>query len=365
MQETDAIYYLNRDSRKEGPFTLDELGDHGIEPTSRVFKPGQRRFLDACEIPEISERYFSPEAEAARNAENRMKIALSAGTADEGSDLSVKAMAYRNEKERVDVALSFGTADEGTLSYADRWQEDTDDDGYVGASDQEESVPADIARLWATETGDPSEDKKEWYLIAEGRQEGPLELPELKQHGLTSHSKVWRAGMTEWTDAVLVPELARLVTPVTPPPFTPPSATPPPFVPGSKVPAQHDVPSHPVVSPELAAVTRQEITAPPSASPKPGCTFQNVEYKANFNDGMLSIGGKIIITRTQLIFRAHGFNFVNTPDKVFEIRDISGYKKGFLTILYITFRYGLTIKLAVSKKQEVINQLESRRKALQ
>ncbi len=89
-----------------------------------------------------------------------------------------------------------------------------------------------------------------------------------------------------------------------------------------------------------------------------------IEHKANFNTGWNSIGGKLIITPTQLIFRAHAFNFGDKSDRIFEIKDIVGYKKGFLTFLYISFRDGNTIKLTVWGKDELIRQLEERRQAL-
>lgn len=92
--------------------------------------------------------------------------------------------------------------------------------------------------------------------------------------------------------------------------------------------------------------------------------WPTIEFKANFNEGLNSIGGKIVITATQLIFRAHGFNFGDLRDRVFEIRDIVSYKKGFLTFMYISFSDGKTIKLTVWDKQRVINELEIRRKSL-
>ena len=89
-----------------------------------------------------------------------------------------------------------------------------------------------------------------------------------------------------------------------------------------------------------------------------------IEHKANFNSGLNSIGGKIIITPTQLIFRAHAINFGNLNDRIYEIKDITGYKKGVLTFLYISFSNGKDIKLTVWNKDEIINQLEERRRAL-
>lgn len=92
--------------------------------------------------------------------------------------------------------------------------------------------------------------------------------------------------------------------------------------------------------------------------------YVGVEYLANFNEGLLSIGGKIIITEDQLIFKAHGLNVGDLSDRIFNIKDISGYRKGLFTFLYIYFIDGSKIKLSVWKKQEVINELEARKAAL-
>lgn len=103
----------------------------------------------------------------------------------------------------------------------------------------------------------------------------------------------------------------------------------------------------------------QETKAPSRSFPP------SIEFKANFNDGLLSIGGKIIITPTQLIFHAHKVNIGDLSDRVFEISQISGYEKGMLTFLYISFLNGSRIKLTVWSKSEIIEQLEARRMALQ
>ena len=89
-----------------------------------------------------------------------------------------------------------------------------------------------------------------------------------------------------------------------------------------------------------------------------------IEYMANFNEGANAIGGKLIITPDQIIFKAHKFNFGNLSDRIFKIQDVSGYRKGILTYLYIKFNDGREIKLAVWKKQEIITEIENRRKRL-
>lgn len=91
---------------------------------------------------------------------------------------------------------------------------------------------------------------------------------------------------------------------------------------------------------------------------------QSIEYKANFNEGLNSIGGKIIITPTQLIFHAHSLNFGDLRDRIFDICRIAGYEKGILTFMYIKFNDGSKIKLTVWSKDEIINQLEARRTSL-
>lgn len=89
-----------------------------------------------------------------------------------------------------------------------------------------------------------------------------------------------------------------------------------------------------------------------------------IEFNANFNEGINSIGGKIIITPTQLIFHAHKLNFGNLSDRIFEIRDICGYEKGVLSFMYIQFINGHKIKLTVWNKTKIINELEARKNQL-
>lgn len=91
---------------------------------------------------------------------------------------------------------------------------------------------------------------------------------------------------------------------------------------------------------------------------------ERIEFKANFNEGINSIGGRIFITPTQLIFHPHAINFGDLSDRVFNICDITGYDKGILSFMYITFKNGNRIKLTVWNKQNIINELEARRAQL-
>ena len=107
-----------------------------------------------------------------------------------------------------------------------------------------------------------------------------------------------------------------------------------------------------------------EITIKDEGSNQKVPSWPTIEYKANFDKGLNSIGGKIIITATQLIFRAHDFNFGDLRDRVYEIRDIVAYKKGILPFIYISFSDGKTIKLTVWHKQRIMDELEARRQSL-
>lgn len=46
-----------------------------------------------------------------------------------------------------------------------------------------------------------------WYIMSNGQQIGPMSIQQLTAYGLKSDSYVWRQGMSEWTQAALVPEL--------------------------------------------------------------------------------------------------------------------------------------------------------------
>lgn len=94
-------------------------------------------------------------------------------------------------------------------------------------------------------------------------------------------------------------------------------------------------------------------------------SFPNsIAYNANLNEGLNSIGGKIIITPTQIIFHPHKLNFGNLQDRVYEISQISGYEKSSLTFMNIYFLNGSRITLVVWNKSEIIKQLEDRRASL-
>lgn len=49
---------------------------------------------------------------------------------------------------------------------------------------------------------------KIYYIIINGRQEGPMNPEELLRAGMKSDSPVWREGLADWTMARTIPELA-------------------------------------------------------------------------------------------------------------------------------------------------------------
>lgn len=90
--------------------------------------------------------------------------------------------------------------------------------------------------------------------------------------------------------------------------------------------------------------------------------FGNVSFGASIMDGVLAVGGKIIITPEHLIFHPHAFNFDNGGgDRYFPISEIVGYKKGFLTHLTVYWPNGYSETFVVWKKGKVISELEKRR----
>lgn len=92
--------------------------------------------------------------------------------------------------------------------------------------------------------------------------------------------------------------------------------------------------------------------------------FQELSFKANFFVGANAQGGNLYIYDDTFVFKPHSANFGNLSEKVIQIRDICGYKKGFLTTMFIYLNNGLEIKLAVWQKDDIIKALEERRHAI-
>ena len=95
--------------------------------------------------------------------------------------------------------------------------------------------------------------------------------------------------------------------------------------------------------------------------------FQDLSFQANYYFGSFmsgAQGGNLHIYDEVAVFRPHKINLGDKDDKVIPIRDINGYKKGILTWLTIFLNNGTNVKLAVWKKDEIIQALEARRYAI-
>jgi DNA-directed RNA polymerase subunit RPC12/RpoP len=86
-----------------------------------------------------------------------------------------------------------------------------------------------------------------------------------------------------------------------------------------------------------------------------------VKYKANHNIGSNSQGGHLWITKDEVVFKPHSLNFGPLGKRYIRIQDVVGYEKGFLTNMTIYTKNGYQMDLVVWKKDEIINEIESRR----
>lgn len=53
-----------------------------------------------------------------------------------------------------------------------------------------------------------------YYIVVEGKQQGPFTQEELRQCNLTTDTYIWREGLTNWVKAGTLPELTGILTPV-------------------------------------------------------------------------------------------------------------------------------------------------------
>mgnify|MGYP002624153141 CR=1 FL=1 len=66
---------------------------------------------------------------------------------------------------------------------------------------------------------------KQFFIIKDNKNVGPMPADQLVQYGLAPNSLVWAEGMTEWLPASQVPELAQYLAPAQPqPPYQQPAA---------------------------------------------------------------------------------------------------------------------------------------------
>ena len=92
-----------------------------------------------------------------------------------------------------------------------------------------------------------------------------------------------------------------------------------------------------------------------------GQFFEDLSFSANYYEGINALGGTLYIYDEVAVFKPQSFNFGDPTDRIIPIRNISGYKKGFLSIFHIYLTNVSDVKLAVWKKDAIINALEMRR----
>lgn len=68
---------------------------------------------------------------------------------------------------------------------------------------------------------------------------------------------------------------------------------------------------------------------------------ERIEFMTTLNEDLNSIGDKIIITPTQLIFHSHSVNFEDLSERDFRISQISGYEKEYYPLCIFHFLMSL------------------------
>lgn len=68
---------------------------------------------------------------------------------------------------------------------------------------------------------------------------------------------------------------------------------------------------------------------------------ERIEFMTTLNEDLNSIGGKIIITPTQLIFHSHSVNFEDLSERDFRISQISGYEEEYYPLCIFHFLMSL------------------------
>lgn len=105
----------------------------------------------------------------------------------------------------------------------------------------------------------------------------------------------------------------------------------------------------------------------PAQDPGQGIRFllrevqPELKYLANFSANYQ--GGHLWITKDEVVFKPHFFNFGSLDKKYIRIQDVAGYSKGFLTKFSIWTKDGSEMGLVSWKKGEIINEVEKRRRA--
>lgn len=154
-----------------------------------------------------------------------------------------------------------------------------------------------------------------FYLDRQNQQHGPVDIAELSKFSINSSTLVWKQGMNEWQPAGSVKELAG---------FFPPPAS--------------------------------EIVPVPKA-PTQNANSETLIYSGGANHFLNreSVGGKMYLYPTKLIFKSHGLN-IQTHELTIELSQVSNVdyynSLGFVPNgLIITLKSGAAEKFVVHKRQ--------------
>lgn len=205
----EQIYYININGKQQGPFSLQELEAAHITETTRIFKKGNPGFVNACDIPEIKDTYFSGNTN--NNTSQKERPVVKDEFADLDMDKIRRAAAKEVDRRRQQEDIRIKSVQAITVT-----EQSTND------------VP-DINKKSVTPP--PPAEPCEWYVANGDVQQGPMTMSELKAAGLNTDTKVWRADFPDWVNATDVPELSPFLTPVViaatpqvgsiPPPYSP------------------------------------------------------------------------------------------------------------------------------------------------
>lgn len=112
-----------------------------------------------------------------------------------------------------------------------------------------------------------------------------------------------------------------------------------------------------VVSPKTTSVDTNQPPLPTLRKVEP-----ELKYQANHQVSVLNAqGGHLWITKDEIVFKPHSFNFGPLGKRYIRIQDVVGYKKGALTHMSIFTKSGYEMDVVVWKKDEIINEIEKRR----
>ena len=170
-----------------------------------------------------------------------------------------------------------------------------------------------------------------YFIIHNGSQVGPIEKKQLINYGLTPNSHIWHEGLDNWIKASEDPNLSSML-----------SITPPPIIP-----------------PEIPIGTNDRV-------------FEYIEIESAIVKSFFdNIPGRLCINPESFSFKpnalGHILSLKKVPNSHFNIKDICGYKKNRAAFITIFMNNGSKLKLSISlkesEKDNIINQLEDRRKA--